>query len=106
MHFLFFLIIGVAYSAFLYILVIPLIYFYNYGGGASSAGITNLLIHKFIVEWGALVFVLLTSLSCVYTNLKQQDLRRAKSHLLTAFIVTVLYLLCVSMVTASLSPFR
>lgn len=105
-HFLFFFIIGVSLSAFLYVLVIPLMYWSIYGSGASSDEDVNLPVHVFIMEWGALIVVLLMSLSGIYINIKQQDLRRTKSHLLTAFIVTVLYLFRLPILTILFRVFQ
>lgn len=92
-HFIFFFVISVILAPFLYILAIPLVFWGLFGSGAASARIEELPINTFIGEWAALIIVLMISLTGIFINLKQQDLGRAKSHLLTAAIIIGLYML-------------
>ncbi|PWS31264.1 hypothetical protein [Pedobacter paludis] len=77
---------------FLYILIIPLIYWGAYGEGAESERIEALPINLFIGEWAALIFVVLALFILTWINLKKDRTNKAKSFLLTLFILILLYL--------------
>ena len=92
-HLLFFLVIEVVAAALVYIFIIPLVFWSLYGEGAASDRIGSLPVSIFISELGAFIIILLPCAIGFTLNVRRHDLRRAKSHLLTALIVTGLYLL-------------
>lgn len=92
LHLILFLIIITAIATILYILVIPLTFWIIYGEGATADRIADLPISIFIDEWIPLITVLLITGCNMYLNTRKKDLRQAKSHLLIAIIITILYL--------------
>lgn len=92
-HFILFLSIAVVLSIFIYILGIPLIYFFMYGSGEGAGSVSDLPLSTFIFEWGSLLIVLAISALGFFRHSHKQDASRAKSYLLAAVIVTILYLL-------------
>lgn len=91
-HLLFVFIISTLTCYFLYILIIPLIYWSALGEGAESARIEALPINLFIGEWAALIFIVLALFILIWINLKKDRTDKAKSFLLTLFILIILYL--------------
>ena len=78
--------------ALLYILIIPLTYWSLFGEGEESARIQSLPLNIFIANWSALIIVLSFIFIGLFTNIKTHDLGRAKSYLLTGFVVIALYI--------------
>ena len=74
----------------LYILIIPIFYWFSFGEGETAARIESLPFNTFISDWAALIIVLIISFSGLIRNIKR-DLCKAKSYLLTAIIITGLY---------------
>lgn len=91
-HLLFLLLVEVMLAALLYVLVIPFVFWSIFGEGASSERTYNLTINSFISEGAPLIVVLLISAAYFTWNVWKQELSKAKSHLITAVIVTVLYI--------------
>jgi hypothetical protein len=99
-HLLLVLVAQVILAALLYVLVIPLVFWSIFGEGASSERAYNLRINIFIIEGAPLIVVLLISAAYVAWNVWQQELSKAKSHLITAVIVTVLYIFRLQLIDA------
>jgi hypothetical protein len=99
-HLLLVLVAQVILAGLLYVLVIPLVFWSIFGEGASSDRATNLTINRFISEGAPLIVVLLISAAYVAWNVWQQELSKAKSHLITAGIVTVLYIFRLPLIDA------
>jgi len=91
-HFLLVLILAVLLCTFLYLLVIPIVYWLAFGEGAESARIESLPVNIFIGNWGALILVLAGSTIALIFNSWRQNFMHAKSYLLTIVVVFVLYL--------------
>ena len=78
---------------FIYMLGIPLIYWSTYGESASSDRIDEMPIHIFIENWGALILVLLLCAIAMHYNFNNLEIRRSKSYLITATVISVLYII-------------
>lgn len=76
----------------LYMLGIPLIYWVTFGEGASSDRIYEMPIHIIIENWGALIIILLACAIAMKYNLNKRDIRHSKSYLITAMVISVLYI--------------
>ncbi len=105
-HFFLVFAVSISLAAFLYILVIPIIFWGIYGEGASSDRIGRLPIIIFIGEWAALIIVLVTILVGVYVNIRQRDLRRAKSYLVVAVVLTAMYLFRIPILDVAFAVFQ
>ncbi|WP_316806512.1 hypothetical protein [Pedobacter agri] len=77
---------------FLYMLGVPLIYWAIYGEGASFDKVSEMPIHIFIENWGALILILLLCTIAMYYNFKKLEIGRSKSYLITATVISVLYI--------------
>jgi len=71
---------------------IPLIYWATFGEGASSDRTYEMPIHIFIENWGALIIILLACAIAMIYNLNKRDIRHSKSYLITAAVISVLYI--------------
>ena len=91
-HFLLVFIGAFFVCASLYMLIIPVIFWMALGEGAASARIESLPLIIFIGEWGALIFTILLCVIFILINLKKLNFQRTKSYLLTAVIISILYL--------------
>ena len=91
-HFSLVLILAVVLCSFIYVLVIPIVYWLAFGEGAESARIESLPINIFIGNWGALILVLAGSTIALIFNSRRQNFSHAKSYLLAIVVVFVLYL--------------
>lgn len=91
-HLLIVVIIAFIISALLFMFVIPVLYWFAYGEGAESARIEALPINTFILNWGALILTILISGMSMAYQYKKQNFRYAKSYLMTAIIISLLYL--------------
>ena len=85
-------ILALLICVFLYMLGIPLIYWATYGEGASSDRINEMPIHIFIENWGALILILLLCAIAMRYNFNKREIRRSKSYLITATVISVLYI--------------
>lgn len=84
--------IGFIFTSFLYVFVIPLIYFFSYGSGAASTTITQQPLHLFIQEWGALC-ILLTGIALITISAaRSSKLERVNAYVLAAILLTTLYM--------------
>lgn len=92
LHLMLFLTGAVLIAAFLYLIVIPITFWSIYGEGASSDRIGSLPFSIFIGEWAPLIIVLFITVFNIYHNMLAKEFSRAKSHILIALIVTILYL--------------
>ncbi|PWS28875.1 hypothetical protein DHW03_03305 [Pedobacter yonginense] len=78
--------------AFLYVLAIPLTYWGLYGEGAESERIESLPIHEFILNWAALILVMLTGSGLLIFNALRKNLRYAKPYLLAMMVVILIHI--------------
>lgn len=106
LHLIFFFILATTLATALYILIIPIAFWSIYGEGASSDRIGSLPITIYIGEWMPLIIVLVITGFNISRNILHEDLARAKSHLLIAVIVTVLYLFRVRILDLSFEIFQ
>jgi hypothetical protein len=102
-HLLIFMLIEVLLTAFLYILVIPLVFWTIYGEGAASDRIGSLPISIFIGEWAPLMVILIINAVCLYRSLRKCNIRRAKSYLIIPLVVTCLYIVRVPILNVAFS---
>lgn len=91
-HFSLVLVLAVVLCSFIYVLVIPIVYWLAFGEGAESARIESLPVNIFIGNWGALILVLAGATIALIFNARRQNFSHAKSYLLTIVVVFVLYL--------------
>ncbi|GEO02523.1 hypothetical protein AAE02nite_01870 [Adhaeribacter aerolatus] len=90
-HFLLILVLSFLLCSSLYILIIPIFYWFSFGEGESAARIASLPLNTFILNWAALIVVLIITFGRLKTNVKRDNLSKAKSYLLTGIIITGLY---------------
>ena len=74
----------------LYIFIIPIFYWFYFGEGETAARIVSLQFNNFILNWAALIVVVIITFRGLLRNVKR-DLSKAKSYLLTGIIITGLY---------------
>lgn len=67
-------------------------YWSLFGEGEELGRIQSLPLNIFIANWSALIIVLSFIFTRLFTNIRTHDLARAKSYLLTGFIIIILYL--------------
>jgi len=91
-HFLLVFIGAFFICALLYVLIIPIIFWMALGESAESDRIANLPFNMFMGEWVALILTILLCSIFTLINLKKLTFQRAKSYLLTAVIISILYL--------------
>ena len=91
-HFSAVFIIAFLFCSFLYILGIPLIYWFAFGEGEASSRIAKKPINAFIQSWGALIVILLICLVAWIYNINKQEFRFAKSYMITAITISVIYI--------------
>ena len=84
--------IGFCFTAFLYIIVIPLAYFFLYGSGASSSRIVERPLHHFILEWGALCLLITVLVVIAINAVRSSKIEKARAYVLAAILLTILYL--------------
>ena len=89
-HFLLKFLLLFLLSSSLYILIIPLFYWFSFGEGETATRIANLPLNAFTLNWAALIVVLIITFSGIKRNVNR-DLSKAKSYLLTGIIITGLY---------------
>lgn len=92
-NFLLVLSIALVSCSVFYSLILPFTYWSLFGEGAESDCIESLPVNLFITNWSALIIVLIFILIGLYRNIKLYKLARAKSYLLTSFIIIIIYLL-------------
>jgi hypothetical protein len=91
--FLFLLFIEVLLAEFLYILVIPLIFWSIYGPSGTSHRIGSLPASVYVGRFAPLLVVLFISACGFHISKRKHDLGTAKSHLLAGLALIVLFLL-------------
>jgi hypothetical protein len=91
-HFSAVFIIALLFCSFLYIFGIPIIYWFAFGEGEASSRIDEIPINAFIQNWGALIVILLMCLVAWIYNINKQEFRFAKSYMITAIIILVIYI--------------
>lgn len=79
-------------SSFLYFFAIPLIYWIIFGEGEAAARIEEMSINLFIVNWGAIIITLLLCVTALAYNKTKSNFKHGKSYLITAIIISVLYI--------------
>jgi len=92
-HLLFLLITMVSVTAFIYIFLIPFVFWSIYGEGATSDRIGSLPIVIFLGEWLSLIIGLTLLGFGFYLNLKGHNVAKLKSYLLVTIVLIMLYLL-------------
>lgn len=91
-HFLLVFIGAFFICSLLYVLIIPIVFWMALGESAESDRIASLPFNMFMGEWVALILTILLCAILALINLKKLNLPRAKSYLLTAVIISILYL--------------
>ena len=92
-HLVFILFAVALATTFLYIFLIPLIFWSVYGSGASADRIEKLPTMIFVGEWLPLIIALLFLGFGFYRNIAKHSLSNAKSYLLASILLILLYLL-------------
>jgi hypothetical protein len=72
-------------------LAIPLVYWFAFGEGETASRIVEIPINTFILNWGALLITLILCITAISYNNRKGKVRKAKSYLLTAVIISVIY---------------
>ena len=106
LHLTLLLIATVLVTTFLYIFLIPFLFWNIYGSGASADSIGELPIMIFVDEWFSLIIVLVFLSFSLYRNTAKHHLSEAKSYLLASLALTLLYLLRVPILTFMLTIFQ
>ena len=91
-HFILVLSIGLFICSFLYILGVPLIYWFAFGEGEVSARVGSQPFNIFVGNWGALITVLIIGGIGVIKNLRTKDFSHAKSYIISGLIIIGLYI--------------
>lgn len=91
-HLIIVLLVSCVICGFLYILGIPLIYWFSFGEGEAAAQIESKPINIFTGDWCALISVLIAFIPLVLKNFRLGRFSRSKSYLITAPILVILYL--------------
>lgn len=102
-----FIVVAIALvTTFLYMFVIPFVFWNVYGSGPSAERIGRLPIMIFVGEWLALIIALLFLGFGVYRNTAKHNLSNAKSYLLASIALILLYLLRVPILTFMFTVFQ
>jgi len=106
LHLAFILLAVVLATTFLYMFLIPFVFWNIYGSGASADRIGRLPIMIFVGEWLALIIALLFLGFGFYRNTAKHNLSNAKSYLLASIALILLYLLRVPILTFMFTVFQ
>jgi len=91
-HLLFLLVVTVLSTAFIYIYLIPIIFWSVYGESASADRIASLPIFIFIGEWSPLIIAFSFLGFGLWLGIKGNNFSRAKSYLLTDLMLLPIYM--------------
>jgi uncharacterized BrkB/YihY/UPF0761 family membrane protein len=92
LHFMLVLVLLFLLFSILYFLIIPIFYWITFGEGEAATQIASLPFNTFILNWAALIVVVIICFAELIRNAKR-DISKAKSYLLNGLIITGLYFL-------------
>jgi hypothetical protein len=93
-------------TAFLYLFLIPFAFWGIYGESASADRIGRLPLSMFVGEWISLIAVLIFLALSLIKNIRHGNLSNAKSYLLVAPILFILYLFREPILIAMIDVFQ
>jgi len=92
-HLLLLLAVTVLSTAFIYIYLIPIIFWSVYGESASADRIASLPIFIFIGEWSPLIIAFIFLWIGLWISIKRNNFSNAKSYLLISLVLFPFYML-------------
>lgn len=105
-HLVFILLAIALATTFLYIFLIPFVFWNIYGSGASADRIGRLPAMTFVGEWLPLIIALMFLGFGFYRNTAKHSLSNAKSYLLVSILLLLLYLLRIPILNFMFTVFQ
>jgi hypothetical protein len=75
----------------MFIFIVPFIYWSLFGEGATSERIASTPLNMFLGNYGALIIGLILTIAWAYKSIHNNSMSKAKSYLITAFSIVILY---------------
>ena len=90
-HFLITLLLGFIVTSFIYILLIPLIYWGLFGEGEMASRIMAIPLNSFIIEFGALPLILFICGILALLSFQNEKISKTKSYILTGILISIMF---------------